>query len=347
MWYIIAGILVVSVIIIVHEFGHFIVAKLTGMPVEVVCLGYGKPIIKKEWGGTIYGIGPFPFGGYIKTPGMDPREIDILPDEEKEGFVLQPFWKRALMVVGGPIANVFFAILIYLIVFMIGVPGVTTTIDRVEKGSPAQKAGIAAGDKILKVGNTKVAKWEDFVKAVQGSKSNTVLLSVKRGSKTVILRTKVGVRNGVRYLGVVAKQTDYNVGMGFFEAISAAVIWTLTLIYKIFESLGLLVTGKLPFRPMSPVGIVQVTSQAAQHGSVIFLNFVAFISVAIGATNLVPIFPLDGARLVIWIAERLRKKRLADWAVLTYQYAGVGLLLLVTIWAVYLDIFKAIPDPFK
>jgi regulator of sigma E protease len=251
------------------------------------------------------------------------------------------------MVVGGPAANVVFAIIIYIIVFMIGVPGVTTTIESVEKGSPAQAAGIKAGDKIIKVGSIAINKWEDFTGAVQKSKPGSISLIVKRAGKTVSLDAKVGVRNGVRYLGVIAKQTDHNVGMGFFEAAGAAVIWTATLIYKIFESLAMLVTGKLPFRPMSPVGIVQVTSQAAQHGSIIFMNFVAFISVAIGATNLVPIFPLDGARLVIWAVERLRKKRLADWAVLGYQYAGVGLLLLVTIWAVYLDIFKAMPDPFK
>lgn len=347
MWYIVAAIMVVSLIIIIHEGGHFIIAKMTGMPVDVVCLGYGKPIIKKEWGGTIYGIGPFPFGGYIKTPGLDPREQDLLPDEEKEGFVLQPFWKRASMVAGGPTANILSAILIYAVIFMIGVPGPTTTIERVDKDAPAAQAGVKAGDKVVKVNNTRITKWEDFVKAVQNSKSKTVSLSVKRGSETVVLKTTVGVKNGVRYLGVVAKQTDYNIGMGFFQAVSAAFIWTFTLIYKIYESLALLIAGRLPFRPMSPVGIVQVTSQAAQHGMIIFLNFVAFISVAIGATNLVPIFPLDGARLVIWIIERIKNNRLPDWVVLSYQYAGVGLLLLVTIWAVYLDIFKAIPDPFK
>jgi regulator of sigma E protease len=78
-----------------------------------------------------------------------------------------------------------------------------------------------------------------------------------------------------------------------------------------------------------------------------FLNFVAFISVAIGITNLIPIFPLDGARVVLWGAERIRGKRLADWSVLIFQYGGVVLLLAVTVWAVYLDIFQAIPDPFK
>jgi regulator of sigma E protease len=347
MWYILVGILVVSVIVLVHETGHFAFAKMFGLPVEVFCLGYGKPFIKREWRGTVYGIGPFPFGGYVKIPGLDPREKELLPEDQQASFVVHPYWKRTLMVVGGPVANTVMAILIYVIIFMIGVPGVTTTIDSVVKGSPAAKAGVKAGDVVTAVDKRTVKKWDDFVNYVRGTSVKTLRLTVRRSGRSVVLTSAIGVRDGVRYIGVQARPTTHNIGMGFVPAVEAAVSWTANLVYQIFHSLWLLLLGKLPFRPLSPVGIVQVTSQAAQHGYIIFLNFVAFISVAIGATNLIPIYPLDGARAVIWSVEALIRRQLANWAVLTFQYAGVALLLAVSAWAVYLDIFKAIPDPFK
>ncbi|MFA5867670.1 MAG: M50 family metallopeptidase [Actinomycetota bacterium] len=347
MWYILLGILVISIIVIVHEFGHFGFAKLFGIPVDVFCLGYGKPIIKKKIGGTVYGVGPIPFGGYVKIPGLDPREKEMLPPEEAEKFFLYPYWKRVLMVTGGPVANTILAFLVYVVIFMVGVPGVTTTIDSVEAKSPAAKAGIKAGDKIVAINGASVTTWQRAVEKLQGAKGDTVKVTVVRDGKKITLTSGFGTKDGARYIGIVAKRTTYNIGMGFFPAVQAAFIWVATLFYEIFRSLVLLLMGRLPFRPMSPVGIVQVTSQAAQHGYIIFLNFVAFINVAIGATNLIPIFPLDGARALLWTVERVIRRQLSNRAVYAYQFTGVGLLLLATIWALYLDIFKAIPDPFK
>lgn len=347
MWYILIGILVVSVIVVVHEFGHFGFAKLFGIPVEVFCLGYGKPIVKKNIGGTLYGIGPVPFGGYVKISGLDPRERDLLPEEKRDSFTVHPYWKRVLMVTGGPFANTVMAFMIYVLVFMIGIPGVTTTIDSVMKNSPAEKAGLKAGDKVIGINGKTVRTWEQTSAALRSVKGDTVVLTVKRNGKKMRIVSDFGTKDGARYIGITAKLTDYNVGMNFFTAVEAAFIWIITLYYEIFRSLGLLVMGKLPFRPMSPVGIVQVTSQAAQHGYLIFLNFVAFISVAIGATNLIPIFPLDGARALLWTIEKTIRRQLSNSAVYAYQFTGVGLLLLATLWALYLDIFKAMPDPFK
>jgi regulator of sigma E protease len=347
MWYVIVGILVISLIVVVHEFGHFGFAKLFGIPVDVFCLGYGKPIIKKKIGGTVYGIGPVPFGGYVKIQGLDARERDLLPEEERESFVLHAYWKRVLMVVGGPFANSVMAFLIYVLVFMIGVPGVTTTIESVMKGSPAAKAGLKAGDKITKINGRTIKTWAETASALQAVKGDTVALTVNRKGEVVRIVSGFGEMDGARYIGITAKRTSYNIGMGFGQAVVAAFIWVVTLFYEIFHSLWLLVLGKLPFRPMSPVGIVQITSQAAQHGYIIFLNFVAFISVAIGATNLIPIFFLDGARALLWTIERALRRQLSNKAVYAYQFAGVGLLLLATLWALYLDIFKPIIDPFK
>ena len=347
MWYIVAGILVVSLLIIIHELGHLIGAKLFKMPVETFCLGYGKPVLKRKWRGTVYGIGPFPFGGYVKIPGLDPREKELIPEENHETFVLQPYWKRILVVTGGPIANILSAVLIYAAAFMIGVPGVTMTIDQVLPASPAAQAGFKAGDHIVKVDGKSVSKWEDIVVKIRNTEAKELTLTVRRGDEYRDINTKIGVKGGVKYIGIIAKQTDFNVGLSFLDSVKASITWTGVLIYEIFRGLIFLVIGRLSFRPMSPVGIVQVTSQAARHGLVVFLNFVGFLSVAIGAMNLIPIFPLDGARAVLWTVERVKRKPLSDRAVYVFQFAGVGLLLLIMAWALYLDIFKAIPDPFK
>ena len=347
MWYVVAGILAVSLLIVVHESGHFIGAKLFKMPVETFCLGYGKPVLKKKWRGTVYGIGPFPFGGYVKIPGLDPREKELMPEEKRETFVLQPYWKRVLVVTGGPLANILSAVLIYAAVFMIGVPGVTMTVEKVLPGSPASQAGFKAGDRIVKVDGKSVSKWEEVVVKIRNAGVEDLTLTVRRGDEYEDITTEIGVKDSVKYIGVIAKQTDYNVGLSFFDSVKSSIVWTGVLIYEIFRSLILLALGRLPFRPMSPVGIVQVTSQAAQHGLAVFLNFVGFLSVAIGATNLIPIFPLDGARAVLWTVERARRKPLSDRAVYVFQFAGIGLLLIMMAWAVYLDIFKAMPDPFR
>jgi regulator of sigma E protease len=347
MWYIAAGILVVSLLIIIHESGHFFFAKIFKMPVETFCLGYGKPVLKKKWRGTVYGIGPFPFGGYVKIPGLDPREKELIPEEDRKTFILQPYWKRVLVVTGGPIANILSAVLIYTAVFIIGVPGVTMTVERVLPDSPAAQAGLKAGDRIVKVDGKSVSKWEEVVAKIRDAGAEDLTLTVSRGDGYQDVNTEIGVKDGVKYIGIVAKQADYNVGLGFLDSLKSSVIWIGVLIYEIFRSLILLITGRLPFRPLSPVGIVQVTSQAARHGLVILLNFVGFLSVAIGAMNLIPIFPLDGARVVLWTVERVKRKPLSDRAVYVFQFAGIGLLLFIMVWAVYLDVFKAIPDPFR
>ena len=347
MWYIVAGILAVSLLIVVHESGHFFGAKLFKMPVETFCLGYGKPVLKKKWRGTVYGIGPFPFGGYVKIPGLDPREKELMPEENRDKFVLQPYWKRVLVVTSGPIANILSAILIYAAVFMIGVPGVTMTVEKVLPDSPAAQAGIKAGDRIVKVDGKSVSKWEEVVVKIRSAGAEDLALTVKRGDEYQDITTKIDVKDGVKYIGIVAKQADYNVGLGFLDSVKSSITWTGVLIYEIFRSLILLIIGRLPFRPMSPVGIVQVTSQAARHGLAVFLNFVGFLSVAIGATNLIPIFPLDGARAVLWTVERVIRKPLSDRAVYVFQFAGIGLVFLFMAWALYLDIFQSIPDPFK
>jgi len=346
--YIIVGLAALSLLVLIHEMGHFLLAKAFKMPVDVFCIGYGKPLpfLKFKRKETTYGIGPFPFGGYVKIPGLDPRETAFLDDESKiKDFILQPYYKRALMAAGGPIANILAAVLIFSLVMMLGVIEPTTTIDKVTKDSPASKAGIRSGDTITAIDGKKVDDWQALVLAIRGTKKRAIDLKIKRKSQTLILKTGIATKEGQQYIGIIpkARTVRYNPFSAFYQGMLSAIITIASLLVSIY----LLIVGKLPFRPVSPIGIVQVTSQAARHGLVAFLDFFAFLNIIIGVTNLFPIFPLDGAKIGLWTMERIKGSFFKTRTVVVLQAIGIGLLLVLVLSAVYMDILRPLPDPFR
>lgn len=347
MQFIVVAILATAFLILVHEAGHFVLAKAVGVPVDTFTIGYGRPIVKTTIRGTTYGIGAFPLGGYVKINGLDPREAELLPEAEAARFRVHPFWKRLVIVSGGPLANIMLAVFLFAAVFMIGVPQPTTVIEKVLPDSPAAKAGLQANDRITAVDGRRVAEWDDAVNLIRSTKKTQLEVEVQRADKRVRVTTGVSKRQGVNFIGVQVKVSSEASRVGFFRAIYQGVISTFFASIGFVQALYLIIVGKIPFRPVSPVGIVQVTSQAAQHGVIVFLDFLAFITIVLGISNLLPIIPLDGGRVVLWAVERVKGSPVKTATVVILQVIGVGLLIVLVAMALYLDIFQPLPNPFK
>jgi regulator of sigma E protease len=179
----------IGILIFIHEFGHFIVAKCSGVGVERFQLGFGKKIVGRKWGETEYRLSLIPLGGLVKLVGESDAE-DLSPEDKKRSFFHQPVWKRMAIVVAGPFFNLMLAIIIYFIVFIIGVPGLSTTIGIVQNGLPASISGIKTGDVVISINGEKVKQWANISKIVDKSQGRELVFSVKRGNDLLDVKVK-------------------------------------------------------------------------------------------------------------------------------------------------------------
>ncbi len=175
-----------GILITVHEWGHFITAKLMGVSVTEFALGFGRTIFSKMYKGTNYKLKLFPLGGYVKMAGDERSKCTGAPDE----FYSQPVWKRALIVINGPVVNFILAYICFVLMFMIGYSNPSTRVNGLINGSPAQKAGIQVGDKIIQVDGKNVYFWDDLLESIRDSKNEVITLKILRGKQEFIKKIK-------------------------------------------------------------------------------------------------------------------------------------------------------------
>ena len=166
-------------LIFFHELGHYLVAKFFGIKVETFSLGFGKKILKKKWGETEYCVSLVPLGGYVKLMGDDPYK-PVPPEEAARAFSTQALYKRFSVVAAGPIANLLLAYILFMVVFWVGQPQVSTKVGAVEVDSPAWQSGFRPGDKIVALNDEPVATWQDLDQWVRAKEGQTVQVTVQR-----------------------------------------------------------------------------------------------------------------------------------------------------------------------
>lgn len=317
-------------LIVFHEFGHFIVAKKSGIKVNEFAVGMGPLIYSKEKGETTYSFRLVPIGGYCAMEGEEDESND------PRSFDNAPAFKRFLTILAGPVANLIIAVLVFTIVGGIG-GVVTTEVSDFIEDSPAKIAGIEKGDDILKINDEEISDFTEISKVVSDfykdkNFEKEINVEVKRDGDVLDFEFKPKVEAENVYIGIIpARRTP-----GFFEAIALGFKETGRNIKMIFTILGRLFTGKLALGALSgPVGVLKELGNQAQSGLANLLYFLAYISVNLAVFNLLPIPALDGSKLLTSAIEMITgkkiNKKLEEKITMIGFFILLGLILVVSI----------------
>lgn len=327
--YIILAILAFGVLIIVHELGHFTLAKLNGVRVEEFSIGMGPKILSKQGKETKYSIGIFPVGGYVKMMGEE-EEV-----QDERSFSAKSPLRRISIIIAGVVMNYLLAIAIFTtITYNFGYR--PTMSGEIENASPAYEAGLMKGDKILRVGNSKVFSFDDVIYDIYLSKGETINFLVDRN----------GEKKDIAITPKINDEGEYKIGMGYPEKIENPSIGasfkqslnqTATLVSQTFKGLKMIFTGKANLKTDvgGPLTIVKMSAETAKAGIWNLIYFVGFLSVNLAVFNLLPFPALDGGWCVILLIEFITRRKVPDKIVGALNYVGfailIGLMILVTI----------------
>ena len=345
---VVSALVALGILIVFHELGHFLVAKKTGVGVLTFSLGFGPKIFGKKVGETEYLVSAFPLGGYVKMVGEDPEQ-EVQEVDNERSFSNQSLTKRFAIVAAGPVFNFILSILVFTLIFVFfGMPVLTTQIGSVESNSPAERAGLQKGDRILSIGTRPIEKWEDLSMQIKESGGKSLVLRVERDGRQMDIsvqpieregRTMFGEKTTFWVVGIASAVTiqKSNPWMGMWQGVYKTgeySVLTLVALYK-------MVTGDIsPKNLGGPLLIAQLAGEQARQGLWNFLFFVAILSVNLGVLNLLPIPILDGGHLFFFLLEGMRGRPVALRHRERAQQVGVFLLILIMIYAFYNDIAR-------
>ncbi|MBI5483700.1 MAG: RIP metalloprotease RseP [Deltaproteobacteria bacterium] len=371
---VIYAIIVLGILIFVHELGHFLLAKMLGVGVEKFSLGFGPKLIGKKIGETEYLLSAFPLGGYVKMFGeggfieggeQDPRPVDenaqsgellepvlreLTEDEKARSFAHKPVLARIAIVLAGPVFNLLFAWLIFIVLFTIGVPAVTTKIGEALKDKPAARAGMQGGDVIIAINSKAIDRWDQIAEGVAASKGKPLELSVKRGeqqltfnitpeariSKNLFGEQVNGYAIGVASAGEIVTES-FNPWRAFIKGSEQ----TWKVIDLTVMSLVKMVQRIVPMDSVGgPIMIAKMAGDQASAGIAPFLAFMALLSVNLGILNLLPVPVLDGGHLLFFLCELIFRRPVPQKVREYAQQVGMVLLLGLMVLAFYNDIIR-------
>lgn len=339
---IILAILAFGMLVIVHEFGHFITAKRGGVQVNEFWIGMGPTLLKKEHNGTLYCLKLLPFGGACVMEGEDEDS------ESEHAFGKASLPRRMLIVAAGALMNFLVGFLIVLAVIQPNGPNggyIVSTIDSVDPASTAAAAGgLQAGDEILEVDGYNILMRSDFEIALARGADTTYEVVVRRdGEKinlpAVVLEATIEGEDGRKMIGLTFAEQPDSIGMHINMAVRTSVNYA----RMVWASLGMLVTGQVGVDQLSgPVGVAEVMATTASYSISAFLQLVAFISINLGVMNLLPLPALDGGRLVFLILEGIRRKPVPAKYEGYIHAAGLMLLLALMVYVTGQDILRIV-----
>ena len=337
---IILAILAFGMLVIVHEFGHFITAKRGGVQVNEFWIGMGPTLLKKERNGTLYCLKLLPFGGACVMEGEDGES------DSAHSFGKASLPRRMLIVAAGALMNFLIGFLIVLAVTRPNGPNGGYIVSTLADVDPASTAAgeLQAGDEILSVDGYRILVRTDFEMALSRGADTTYKVTVRRdGEKLTLpavrLEAAVEGEDGRKMIGLTFAEQPDSIGMHLSMAARTSVNYA----RLVWVSLGMLVSGQVGVDQLSgPVGVASVMATTASYSLAAFLQLVAFISINLGVMNLLPLPALDGGRLVFLIIEGIRRKPVPPQYEGYIHAAGLMLLLALMVYVTGQDIVRIV-----
>lgn len=353
--------LVLTILVFVHELGHYWVARRAGVRVETFSIGFGRELIGwTDKAGTRWKVGWLPLGGYVKmfgdadaasTPDRD-GEATMTPEERAVSFHHKPLGWRAAIVAAGPIANFLFAILVFAVLFMTyGRPYTAPVVGEVMAGMPAEKSGLKAGDRIVAINGQSIDRFEEIQRVVLINLDQPLTVDYTRDGQRfstrlvpIIIEEKDRLGNAVRLarLGIRSGgQRDVETIRSPTTALWRAVEETWVHTTGSLTAVGQMITGRRAADELSgPLGIAKVSGEAAQVSTGALIALAATLSISLGLINLFPIPMLDGGHLVFYLFEALRGRPLGPQAQEYGFRFGIVLVLSLMLFATWQDLVR-------
>ncbi len=359
--YFLSFVIVISVIVFIHEFGHYIVAKKCGVKIDAFSIGFGKEIFGwHDKSGTRWKISLLPLGGYVKMFGdasaasnADFSVLTSMTAEEKaQTFHFKKLWQKALVVAAGPLANFLLTITIFTwFIMTVGLSSTEPVVGAVVDGSPAAEAGLKAGDRIISVDGEKMTRFNDIPFKIAANLGTPVTLVFERGAKeqTLVLTPRyieeedaLGNMSKRPLIGIRSQEMKFE-DVGPVRAVWEATKRTYMVCETTFRVLGQMITGKRSVDEMKgPVGIAQLSGQATVKGANTTLWLIALLSANLGLINLLPIPMLDGGHLMYYAAEAARGRPLAQKVQEWGFRVGFAMIITLMVFTIFNDVRQLI-----
>ncbi|MFH2136092.1 MAG: RIP metalloprotease RseP [Patescibacteria group bacterium] len=351
---IIVFILILGLLVFVHELGHFVAARKSGVKVEEFGFGFPPRIFGIKRGETIYSLNWIPLGGFVKIKGEDGENR-----EEEDSFAHKKIWRRMVILAAGVLMNFILAAVLLSIGFMVGLPQVINgengyakvrdakvQVVQILENMPAAEAGLEPGDAILEIDGQKIEDVEAMQNYLAGKIDTPVKFALERNgqkiekeiSPTFLIETgRGGVGVGLLKTGIVS----YPWYLAVWKGAESAVLFTGEVAVAFYELIkNLIVTQKVSVDLSGPVGIAVLTGQVARMGIIYLLQFTALLSINLAVINFLPFPALDGGRILFLIIEKIRRKPVSQKIENLVHNIGFGLLMLLVLLVTYRDVIK-------
>ena len=345
------ALLLLGILIFVHEFGHFLAAKLIGVRVLKFSLGFGPALLRKKYGDTEYLLSSVPLGGYVKMLG-ESLEDELKEEEKPMAYNYQPVWKRFFIVFSGPLFNIVFAGLIFFLIFLYGLPVMLPEVKDIVPQTPAERVGILKGDTITAIDGFPITQWDEMTKIIHSSPGRKLSVDIKRNNEVIRIsvtpeKKKVkdvfGQEKEIGIIGITPSGKTFIKQQGLFQAVGNAIQRTWEVSVLTVVALVKLIQRIIPVDTLGgPILIFQMAGEQASIGFLNFFVFMAVISINLGVLNLLPIPILDGGHVLFLGIEAIRRRPLHEKFIKVAQGVGLAIIIFIIVLATYNDIMRLI-----
>lgn len=333
--YIIFAIIAFGILVLVHEFGHFALAKLNGVKVEEFSIGMGPKLFSVKGKETVYLIKALPIGGYTKMLGENEDNKD------ERAFSSKSPIRKLSIVIAGPIMNLLLGILLFGIIAS-SRGYLTPVIENVVANQPAAVAGLSHGDKILEINNKKILTWDDCITAIYMSKGSPISIKYQRNNTSNTVKI-VPVKDPVENRFIVGIYPTQVTNPNIAQSISYGFVETGSLIKQTFAFFGTLFTGGASMNDFGgPITIIKVSGAAAKAGITSLMAFGAYISIQLAIFNIIPFPALDGGYIILYLFEIITGKKVNENKVGIINYIGFAILMTLMVLVTIKDILYPI-----